>query len=47
MRDQFESPLINRYASMFRSISIQYMADEAYESNNIFLFLILFRMRSS
>ena len=38
--------VINRYASMFRSISIQYMADEAYESNNIFYATIVVQFRN-
>ena len=38
--------VVNQYASMFKSISIQYMADEAYESNNIFYATIVVQFRN-
>ena len=38
--------VINEYNSFFRSITIQYMADEAYESNNIFYATIVVRFRN-
>lgn len=38
--------VINQYASMFRSITIRYMADEAYESNNIFYATIVVQFRN-
>lgn len=38
--------IINQYSANFRSISIQYMADEAYESNNIFYATIVVQFRN-
>ena len=38
--------VVNQYASMFKSITIQYMADEAYESNNIFYATIVVQFRN-
>ena len=38
--------IVNQYSSMFKSISIQYMADEAYESNNIFYATIVVQFRN-
>ena len=38
--------IIKQYSSNFRSISIQYMADERYESNNIFYATIVVRFRN-
>ena len=38
--------IINQYSTNFKSISIQYMADEAYESNNIFYATIVVQFRN-
>lgn len=38
--------VINQYATNFKSISMQYMADEAYEANNIFYATITVRFKN-
>ena len=38
--------IINQYSANFRSISIQYMADEKYEANNIFYATIVVQFRN-
>jgi hypothetical protein len=38
--------IINQYSTNFKSITIQYMADEAYESNNIFYATIVVQFRN-
>jgi len=38
--------IVNQYSTMFKSVSIRYMADEAYESNNIFYATIIVQFRN-
>ena len=38
--------IINQYSTNFKSISMQYMADEKYESNNIFYATIVVQFKN-